>query len=221
MSNAVGLRLIHIFADEWRDRKDQIKNYILSVLGKNPVNVGARETKLKVVDKKSAKLFLDQNHIQGAATIDMAWGLYHQNDLVAIMTGDRHHRQGQEGSFVLNRLAFKSGVSVAGGSSKLLKALISFAKEKGYSKLISWSDNRWSEGRVYEKMGFTLEEEMGPDYSYTKQENRFSKQSCQKKTLLKKGAKGTMANTEHELALSLGLYRIWDCGKKRWVMDLR
>lgn len=220
LSNRLGIRAIHIFGDEWRDRKDQIKNYLLSVMGKNSINIGARNTEIHTIDKRKAAQFLEENHIQGAATIGIAFGLYYREDLVAVMTGNKHHRQGQEGTYVLNRLAFKSGISVQGGSSKLLKALISYVQENGYNKLISWSDNRWSEGRVYEKMGFHLEENMGPDYSYIKREKRFSKQSCQKKNLLKKGAKGTMANTEQELALSLGLYRIWDCGKKRWVMDL-
>jgi len=220
LANENGIRLIHIFGDEWRDRSNQIKNYLLSVMGKNSISIGARKTDLRIVDKKEAIRFLDDNHIQGASTLSVAFGLYFKNELLAVMTGDKHHRQGQEKVFVLNRLAFKSEVSIPGGSSKLLKALISHTKKLGYSKLISWSDNRWSEGRVYEKMGFILEEEMGPDYSYVKRESRISKQSCQKKNLLKKGAKGTMANTEKELALSLGLYRIWDCGKKRWAINL-
>ena len=69
-------------------------------------------------------------------------------------------------------------------------------------------------------MGFNLDEEHGPDYSYVKQYERVSKQSCQKKNLMKKGAQGTMANTERELALTLDLHRIWDCGKKAWSLDL-
>lgn len=220
LANEQGIRLLNIFGDEWRDRKDQIKNYLLSVMGKNPTTIGARKTEIRVVSKKEAKSFLEENHIQGEARLQIAFGLYYKNELIGIMTGDKHHRQGQENVFVLNRLAFKTGISVQGGSSKLLKALICYTKQEGYSKLISWSDNRWSEGKVYEKMGFTLEEEMNPDYSYVKREDRISKQSCQKKHLIKRGAKGTMSNTEKELALSLGLYRIYDCGKKRWVMNL-
>jgi hypothetical protein len=87
----------------------------------------------------------------------------------------------------------------------------------GYEKIVSWSDNRWSEGKVYEALGFYLEEELGPDYSYVKDRQRISKQSCQKKHLFKKGAVG---DTELEMAKSLGYSRIWDCGKKRWVLDI-
>jgi GNAT superfamily N-acetyltransferase len=220
MCNEKGIRLITIFEDEWLNRESQVRSYLKSVLNKNEVKLFARKTELREVAKKEGRDFLETYHIQGATNFEIAFGLYSGDDLVAIMTGGPHHRQGLSKKFVLNRLAFKANVSISGGASRLLKSVIDYAKKKGYRDLISWSDNRWSEGKVYETMGFTLEEEMGPDYSYVKRDRRFSKQSCQKKNLIEKGAVGTMANTERELALSLGMYRIWDCGKKRWVMDL-
>jgi len=215
--NEKGIRLITIFEDEWLERQEQVKNFLLSVIGKNSIKIGARKTELREVPNKEAAIFLEENHIQGKSTLKIAFGLYHNEELIAIVTGNKHHRNGHENTFVLNRLAFKTNVSVSGGSSKLLKALIKYAKNNGYSKLVSWSDNRWSEGRVYEKLGFVLAESLGPDYSYVQKQSRISKQSCQKKNLVKKGAIG---NTEHEMALSLGLHRIWDCGKKQWLIKL-
>jgi GNAT superfamily N-acetyltransferase len=217
LCNEKGIRLITIFEDEWLERQDQVKNFLLSAINKNELKVMGRKTEVRVVPKPEAVAFLDDTHIQGSPLFEVAFGLYHNNELVGITTGNKHHRQGHGSLFVLNRLAFKSNISVSGGSSKLLKALLGYAKEKGYSRLISWSDNRWSEGNVYEKTGFELTETLPPDYSYVLREKRISKQSCQKKNLLKKGAVG---NTENEMALSLGLYRIWDCGKKRWEIFL-
>jgi hypothetical protein len=218
--NKKGIRLITIFEDEWLQRKEQVRGYLKSILNKNEIKIFARKTDLKEVPNKEAKLFLDTHHIQGSARFEIAFGLYSENELVAVVTGSPHHRQGHGQIFVLNRLAFKSNVSIAGGSSRLLKSLLYYAKKKGFRKLLSWSDNRFSEGRVYESIGFTLENKYGPDYSYFKGQKRISKQSCQKKALLKKGAIGTMANTEKELAATLGLDRIWDCGKKAWSIDL-
>lgn len=215
--NEKGIRLITIFEDEWLERQDQVKNFLISAINKNSTRIGARKTELKEVPSKAAALFLEENHIQGKTTFKIAFGLYYNEELIGIVTGNKHHRQGHENTFVLNRLAFKTDVAVSGGSSKLLKALIEYARNNGYHKLVSWSDNRWSEGRVYEKLGFILAENLGPDYSYVVKQGRISKQSCQKKNLVKKGAVG---NTEREMALSLGLYRIWDCGKKQWVINL-
>ena len=216
LCNEKGIRLITVFEDEWLEREGQVKNYITSVLSKNTIKIGARETELKEVSKKEAITFLEENHIQGSSQIEAAFGLYN-NGLVAVITGSKHHRQGFEGIFVLNRLAFKHDVSVSGGSSKLLKELVNYAKNSGYAKIISWSDNRYSEGNVYQKTGFVLEEESKPDYSYIDGLKRIAKQSCQKKHLLEKGAVG---ETEHEMARSLGYSRIYDCGKKRWSFKL-
>jgi hypothetical protein len=131
------------------------------------------------------------------------------------MSLGRHHRNTDKSVIVLDRLCFLDNVSVQGGSSKLLKHAVLWAKANGYSKLISWSDNRWSEGKVYEKMGFVLEEELKPDYSYVKDEKRFSKQSLKKNKQEKKTNK-----TEKELRISQGYERIWDCGKKRWSLQI-
>jgi len=211
------VRLITIFEDEWLEKKHQIKNHLLSVLGKSSIKIGARKTEIKEVPKTEALKFLQETHIQGGVRLEIAFGLYYQSELVGIITGNKHHRHGQDEAFVLNRMSFKHGVSVQGGSSKLLKHLISYAKSAGYSKIVSWSDNRWSEGNVYLKTGFILMEDLKPDYSYVKNQTRISKQSCQKKNLLKKGATGS---TELEMAKSLGYSRIWDCGKKRWEIQL-
>ena len=219
LCNSIGIQLITIFEDEWLRKKTLIKNFLLSTFNKNSVRIGARQTTVKQIDKKEARDFLLSNHLQGYSNSEICFGLYYKNDLVGIMSGNKHHRQihKKEKELVLNRLAFKEGISVRGGSSKLLKQLIFYCQNRNYGKLISWSDNRWSEGNVYKKLGFVMTEELKPDYSYVKKHMRFSKQSCQKRFLIKKGATG---QTEREMAMSLSLYRIYDCGKKRWEISI-
>jgi hypothetical protein len=211
------IQLITIFEDEWLEREKQIKGFILSKLNKNNTRIYARKCEIREVEKVLANKFLNENHIQGKVKHKIAFGLYYENELVGLVSGDKHHRQNQEG-FVLNRLVFKAGISIVGGASKLTKALVNYAKNNGYNKLISWSDNRISNGNVYETTGWTKVEELRPDYSYYVGNcKRKSKQSCQKKNLLKLGATG---NTEKEMADSLGYARVWDCGKIRWEIYL-
>lgn len=217
--NRKGVRLITIFEDEWKDREAQVKNFLKSVMNVHDKRIYARKCNVKEIDKKIAHDFLEQNHIQGKTSLRVAYGLFYNEELLGLITGNQHHRNADQ--FTLNRLVFKSGVQIVGGASKLLKSLVKYAQEKGFDKIISWSDNRYSEGNVYEKCGFKLEEELSPDYSYvTPQMERQSKQSNKKTNLLKKGASGTMKNTEKELSLTLGYSRIWDCGKKRYVKKL-
>jgi hypothetical protein len=106
---------------------------------------------------------------------------------------------------------------VVGGAQKLFKACKSWAINSGTNKIISWSDNRWSQGTVYEKLGFQLDKELNVDYSYVDLKNpikRLSKQSQ------KKSNTQCPANiTEREWSIQRGLSRIWDCGKTRWSIE--
>lgn len=218
MCNDKNVRLITIFEDEWLKRENQVKNFLLSVINKNKTKIFARKTDIKEVPKKEAKIFLKDNHIQGSCPFKVAYGLYFKNELIAIMTGSHHHRQGNKGVLLLSRLAFKGGVSIAGGASKLFTLLKQYAKDNGYLKITSWSDNRWSEGKVYGKLGFILKKNNIRDYSYTRGQNRYSKQSMSKRALIKKGGIG---NNEEKMAKSLGFIRIWDCGKKTWEFQIQ
>ena len=217
-ANRDGIRLITIFQDEWRDRKEQVKGFLLSVVHKNSRKLFARKTQLRSLSKEEARAFMNLHHIQGATRFDASFGLFFGDELLGAVSGSTHHRPGKKATYVLNRLAFKNDVAISGGSSRLLKALISYARSQGFKTITSWSDNRWSEGKVYDQIGFKLDGKLKDDYSYVDGQDRISKQSCQKKFLIVKGAIGS---TESEMAKSLGYKKIWDCGKKRWVLDIR
>lgn len=211
------VRLITIFEDEWLTRQEQVKNLLLSVLKIHNVKIGARKCSIKQISKEQAKQFININHIQPLYTCEVSFGLFFNNILIGAITGNNHHRNGQT-SFVLQRLCFTSGYQIPGGASKLLKALTNYAKEKGYTKLVSWSDSRISEGSVYEKLNFKFKIEYKQDYSYVLNgcyNKRFSKQSL-KKTQEEK----LTGKTEPVLRKEQGYYRIWDCGKKLWELNI-
>lgn len=209
-----GIRLITIFEDEWIKRNNQCKNFIKSVLNKNSIKIFARKCEIRQVEKIEYQAFCENYHIQGANNLAIiCYGLFYNGEMIGGISLGKHHRNGKE--LILDRLCFKDDISVTGGSSKLFKACVNWAKENGFTTIGSWSDNRWSAGGVYKKLGFILENDGGPDYSYvdiTKKCRRRSKQSQRK-------PKGEM-RTEREICLEKGLVRIWDCGKKKWVFNI-
>lgn len=203
------IRLITIFEDEWLNREKQVKSFLKSMLGANSRKFQARKCEVCSITKEVGNKFIEQYHIQGKTGHGMYYaGLYDGKELLAVMSFGRHPRQ--TNVVVLDRLCFKEDCSVAGGSSRLFKFLVDMHK---VTSIVSWSDNRWSEGRVYSQLGFIKAEELDPDYSYVDFStfNRVSKQSQ------KKGSVNCPENmTELEFANSRGLHRIWDCGKIRW-----
>lgn len=214
-ANALGIDLITVFGNEWLKNKDKVKSILKAKLGKNSTKIYARNTTIKEINSFEANEFLDLYHLQGASRFIVNFGLFFKDELVAVIGGNIHHRNNQE--FVLNRLCFKADITVVGGASKLNSALEFWAKENGFTKIKTWSDNRWSAGKVYKAMGYELHKEIDSDYFYFNSKGTYSKQSRQKKTLIKMGAVG---ETEWEMAQSLKLDRIWDCGKKTWVKKL-
>ena len=206
MCQEKGVRLITVFEDEWVYKKEIVKSKIYGLLRKHQ-KVFARKCNLQEVNLKEAKNFMNINHLQDYSNSTKAWGLYYQDELVSCMTIGKHHRQNSKYKWVLNRFCNKLNTTIVGGASKLLMAT------KDFRPLVSWSDLRWSEGNVYKKLGFKLEETLKPDYSYTKSQKRHSKQSLRLKPHEKE-----LGKTEHQLRLEQGYYRIHDCGKQRWVL---
>ena len=204
---AKGIRLFTIFEDEWLTRKDQVLWFILNTLGYHETKIYARKCEVKQVDKRLADDFCQEYHIQGSpGRIRYSYGLFHGEDLVGVVTFSEHHR-GKD-ILTLNRVCFKRGYHIPGGASKLIKYAIN---DMNVTEFITWSDNRWSNGNLYETLGFIKDCVLPPDYSYVGKSRRHSKQSMTKKKI---GA--TDEQTESEKAAELGYFRIWDCGKIRW-----
>lgn len=213
------IRLITIFEDEWIFRKNQCKNYLKSVLGVFDKKVQARKCEIKRVNKVTSNEFYEANHILGKCNrIIISFGLYFEDELIGIISLGKHHRQTESNNIILSRLCFKDGIQVIGGSSRLFSRCIKWAKEANYQNIISWSDNRWSCGKIYDVLGFKLEKELAPDYSYVDLNKHFIRLS--KQSQKKSNNNCPKELTEREWCIYLGLARIWDCGKKRWVYKL-
>ena len=61
------------------------------------------------------------------------------------------------------RFCVKTGYHIPGGAGKLLKH---FERTYRPKSLVSYADRRWSQGGLYEKLGFTLDHASRPDYWY-------------------------------------------------------
>lgn len=216
-----GLRLITIFEDEWRERRPQVTGVLRSILGAPHARVQARKCEVTELDAKTARVFIEDHHIQRLNTSQLrAWGLTETctGTLVGVVTL-RHHRMSKDRSKVdLTRLCFQTDYQVVGGASRLIRHAAAWAKSAGYASIVTWSDNRWFTGAVYERLGFNLVRDGGPDYAYVKVDcsrGRIPKEQ------FRKSRTGCPPDVlEHVRALEEGYARIWDCGHKRWELQL-
>lgn len=146
---ALGIRLIHIYEDEWNDpvKKEIIKSLIKVALGKVDTKIYARQCEIREITNKEAKPFNNKNHIQGHRNAQITYGLYYNNELVQLMSFSWNtHYQAWE----IIRGCPGSNNIVVGGVSKLFKH---FIKEKNPEKIFSYCDFNKFNGVGYEAIG--------------------------------------------------------------------
>lgn len=212
-----GYQLIHIFEDEWLDKREIVKSRLSYLLGVVGEKIHARKCIIKNVDSSTTSKFLIDNHIQGYVRSKINLGLYCGEELVSIMTfGSLRKNLGSvsiDGNFELLRFCNKLNTTVVGGANKLLQHFIKTFKP---IEIISYADRRWSTGNVYEKLGFEFVHNSKPNYFYLidrKRENRFK---YRKDVLVKEGF--DKSKTEKQIMKDRGINRIYDCGTKKYVL---
>jgi len=224
----LGIRLLTIYESEWVEHKYAIQRLLRNAIGKSKGSVMARKCDLRPVDSVVARTFFDKYHPQGGNGAGEHYGLYYKGKLVACMRftfGANDRGASVTRVWTLSRYATR--ITVSGGASKLLKA---FVDEHKPSEIKSFSDNRYFSGEMYRQLGFKLEQELPPDYQVWSQKlgllpkTKYQRRKIQKR-LQEHGVNETFDHetdprTEADMTYLMGAQRIYDCGKKRWVLKL-
>lgn len=208
-ANAAGYRLITIFQDEWLHSKEIVKQKLKHIFGADDrPTVYARKTIIDVVaDYEEVKQFFNENHIQGASNGFVTLGLKHQGHWVAMMTFKEVR------SRIVQLTRYATSCRVIGGLSKLLRH---FERYYEYDTIETFADLRWSEGDVYERTGFTCVKTIKPDYYYiigTRRLHKFNFRHSRLKRM--EGYDPTLSESDN--TQKMGIYKIYDCGKKKYV----
>lgn len=204
-------RLFTICEDEWVYKNEIVKIKLAHLFNKDPhKKVFARKCILNEISLEYKKAFLNEYHIQGNCNSSINYGLFYDNEIVAVMSFLNQNNT----AFELARYATK--YHVVGGFGKLLKHFISNYE---WSKILSFADLRWHTGEVYERTGFKLEKIIVPDYQYVIGDKRQHKFNFRLKKIQRKfPGSFDPSLTEHENMKKLNIPRIYDCGKARFVL---
>ena len=177
-SSETGCYPLVITEDRWNSQQKMMHARLLAHL-QIFTQIYARNCEVRKIDKKTAADFLSANHSYGDAACRYRYGLFlkrytghtrsltadrpQAGDLVAVATfsngrkwikGDKTIR-----SYEWTRYASLPGVRLSGGMGKLLQA---FIEEVNPDDIMTYADLEWSEGKVYEQLGFVLEGTKSP-----------------------------------------------------------
>ena len=206
-----GIRLLHIFSDEWYYKKEIIKSIIKASLGIYERKIGARECEVRDVEINEAKEFLEENHLQGYAPSSIRKGLYYKDELVSIITFTKP-RFNRNYNWELVRYCNKINTQIIGGFERLFN----HANIKG--SIITYSDRRLFTGNVYRKL-FKEEKPTEPNFYYIKDDfHKYSRLQFQKEKLTEDHPEYENL-TEKQITQILGYYRIYDCGNWKFTLN--
>lgn len=213
--NLLNIQLLHVFENEWINKKEIWQSIILNKLGLSN-KIFARNCIIKEVSFYDSKNFLEKNHLQGSCLSKINIGLYYNNELISLMTFGKS-RFNKNYNWELLRFCNKLNISVIGGASKLLK----YFRNKYKGSIISYANKRWSNGNLYKKLGFKLLNETKPNYFYfLPNENILYNRISFQKHKLKSKLKIYDENlTETENMYNNNYRKIYDCGNYVFILN--
>lgn len=211
-----GIKLIHIFEDEWINKQDIVINRLKHEFDLDN-KIHARNTKIKEISFKEAKEFLDKHHLQGGERGNsVRLGLYYNNILMSVMTFSASRDKNFVG-WELKRYA--SSCNVIGGASKLLTYF-----EKVYKpyRLLSYADFSFSHGNLYSVLGFSYIGITKPSYFYIDKsyKNKIDRSNFTKdkiRTLF--DLDKNYEFKEKEFMINNGYDLIWNCGHLKFIKE--
>ena len=194
-----GFFLIQIWEDEW---KNPIKHEIIVSRLKEIFSLNYKILPTECIysdNVQYVKEFLENNHLQGYISSTYKCGLYHNDELVMLMTVEKTSTDVLE----LSRICTKNGYSIIGGFAKLISH---FRELHAGEKMISYADCDWYnfDENEYTAAGFRFVKLTSPNYSWCKREVRNTKP-----ILIESHNKN---KSEVQIMHELGYYRLYDSG---------
>jgi len=217
--------LIHIFEDEWINKKDILKSKLRNLFGVIDTVIYARKCIRLPVSRKVAYDFLTENHLQGGDVSSIRLGAFVDNTLVSVFTLSKPRlalRGNINDGMELSRFSVLKNHRVIGIFSKFLSYIK--VNYSDISNIYSYADARYvnKNANVYLSNGFEFHSLSNPNYWYTKyykvREHRFN---YRKNVLSKKLDKFNPRFSEWENMQINGYDRIWDCGNYKYVKKIR
>ena len=210
MCNDLGIRLITIFSDEWLHKRKIVEAKLANILQcYKQEKIFARKCNVVTITNSQATDFLNDHHIQGSKAGTICYGLLHGQELISVCVFKLY---ANTDTWYLERYA--SSKMVVGGFSKILNY---FIKNNEWTRITTFADLRWSQGDLYMKTGFQLEEVTPPDYEYVISNKRFHKFNFRHSRLAKLLPSYDPLISETANMENAGYHRIYNCGLMKFI----
>jgi len=142
-----GIRLIHIFEDEWRDKQAACKNLINNGLKNHFSRLKSSDCEFKAISSDDAKTFFELTHLDNEQKSENFYGLF-QNEQLRMCIAINIK---QDNVLEIVKISSDSGVFIENNFGKLIKELQAVYSDYD---IVSSVDLRYEDGSNFEKFGF-------------------------------------------------------------------
>lgn len=209
-ANEQGYKLFHVLDSDWYNKTEIVKSMLSSVFGANKRKIAARKCTIRYVPKDECERFLEENHLQGHAQSSIRLGLYHEEELVSVMTFGKP-RYNKSYQYELIRSCHLKNTTVQGGVTKLFQH---FIKTHNPTNVICYSDRFLGGLEPSYSLFMKLENVTPPSWrGFYKSDYTPMHRSNFMKHKLSKMDGFDPERTALENMRILGIGRIWDCGQ--------
>ena len=209
LASSKGIKLLHLWEHQLEQKMPIIKSMLRVRMQRARLRIFARECSIARIQQAEAKSFLEKCHLQGYAASELQYGLFLDEDLVAVMTLGKP-RFNKDAEWEIIRLATKLNTIVIGGASRLFTA---FLREVSPASVVSYADLDYADGGVYKNLGFSISKYTAPAYFWVSGHNALPRYRTQKHKLQKLlGATFDPNLTERENMERAGFYRVFNSG---------
>ena len=172
-----GARPLVVTRDRWMSHPEMMRGRLLSHCGLFK-SIYARNCSVRRIEKKQAADFLDRYHSYSDASCRYRYGVFvdrytghgafgeglpSRGEMVAVAEFSNARRWNKGGNIISSyewtRYACLPQVRVVGGMGKVLEK---FIEEVNPDDVMSYADLEWSDGAVYEALGFRAESDTTP-----------------------------------------------------------
>lgn len=157
--------IIHLHQDVWNNKKDIVQARIYAKLNRVKHRWFARKTTIQRINITTTMEFLEINHLWGATRSKFNYGLFTNDELIAVATFSprRHVQRGKScrayRSHELIRYCSVRDGHVLGGITKLIAG---FCRDFAPDDLVTLIDRDWGDGGGWESIGFEKVSVMPP-----------------------------------------------------------
>lgn len=216
LCESCGIRLIHIFEDEWLFDRTKCEQTIKHLLGKSERGDYGRNLNIKEISWGVAKEFLDKHHLLNSGSSgSYRIGAYNNmEELCGVMVFGHQNNEGSGSGIELKRFVTNKKNN-PGMGSKMFKYAV---EHKQYDSVVAFVDRRWFTGLVKDHIGFKFVHYTKPALWWCKNQKRFHRRFTTKEKLLSNdNYKPTMS--KRDILFQQGYHRIWDCGKVKLIWE--